>query len=143
MADDIVGGTSGDVTASGFNGDIDAWSAQVQTNRATWRTFKSKFRRSKNVTYWMSGQFSGTIQFNDTDTAPMPTKSGGTIDVDSFEGVDLTLTAESGVTYTGKADITAVDINRPANDRMTGTWSFEFTGEENNEPNQTWDESTS
>ena len=135
-ATDIVGGTDGEITASGFNGDIDGWSANIQTNRATWRTFSSKWRKSKNVTYWMSGQFTGTIQFGATDTAPAPSSTGGNVDDASFESVDLTLTATTGCTYTGKADITGVQVNRPSNDRMTGTWSFEFV----EQPSQTWDE---
>ena len=133
MATDIVGGTNGSITASGFNGDIDGWSAQIQTQRATWRVFATKWRKSKNVTYWMSGQFTGTIQFSDTDTEPVPSATAG-IDDTSFEGVDVTLTAETGCEYTGKADITAVNVNRPAADRATGQWSFEFT----EQPTQSW-----
>lgn len=91
----------------------------------------------RNVSYGGSGQFTGTIQFGDSNTAPVPSATGGEINTTSFEGVDLVLTADTGCTFSGKANITTVQANRPAADRMTGTWNFEFDGP----VSRTWDES--
>ena len=134
MATDIVGGITGDVTASGFNGDIDGWSASIEVDSTRYRTFASQWKKSKNVAYGMSGQFTGTIQFDSATTEPVP--SSTTITDTAFEGVSLTLTATTGCTYTGTGNITGVDLQRPSTDRMTGTWKFEFDGQ----PSQTWDE---
>ena len=136
-ATDIVGGVDGDVTASGFNGDIDGWSASVEVDTTRYRTFSSAWKKSKNVAYGMSGQFTGTIQFDDTTTSPVPADNGG-IDSSSFEGVTLTLTATTGCTFGGTGNITGVDVSRPSTDRMTGTWRFEIDGE----PTTAWDETS-
>lgn len=133
---DIVGGTDGAVVASGFNGDIDAWSMAIEVDEVNWRTFANKWKKRRNVAYSGSGRFTGTIQFDDSNTKPMPASTGGGINEASFEGVSLTLTATTGCTYTGKANITGININRPSNDRMTGEWSFVWDGQ----PNETWDE---
>ena len=69
---DIVSGTDGDVTAAGFNGDIDAWSGRIQVDTTRYRTFSSAWAKNRNVTYSMGGQFSGTIQYGAADTAPVP-----------------------------------------------------------------------
>jgi hypothetical protein len=137
MATDIVAGTSGAVTASGFNVDLDGWSARIGAeDTIAYRTFASKWKSKKNTGYGGSGSFRGTIQYNASTTAPVPTVTGGVIDVDSFEGVSLTLTAESGCTYTGTANITVVDLQRSSGDRMIGTFNFEFDGA----VSSTWDE---
>lgn len=137
MATDIVGGTSGDITAAGFNADIDGWSATVGAeSTVNYRTFSSVWFKKKNVGYGGSGQFTGTLQFDAADTAPLPSLTGGVISHTAFEGVSLTLTAESGCTFTGTANITTVAVNRPSADRMTGTFNFEFDGE----VSITWDE---
>ena len=136
MPSDIVGGTTGDVTASGFNCDIDGWSFDAQIDEAMWRTFASKWKKRANVAYAATGEFTGTIQFNDTNTAPMPKSTGGTINDAAFEGVSLTLTADTGCTLTGTANIVGVGLRRVATDRMTGTFRFAFTGQ----PSETWDE---
>lgn len=133
-ATDIVGGTSGAVTAAGFGVDLDSWSARIGAeDTVAYRTFASKWKNKKNIGYGGSGSFRGTIQYDDTGTAPMPTDT--TIDADGFEGVSLTLTAETGCTYTGTANITVVDLTRDAADRMIGTFNFEFDGP----VTQTWD----
>lgn len=134
---DIVAGTSGAVTASGFNVDLDAWSARIGAeDTVAWRTFASKWKSKKNTGYGGSGSFRGTIQYDASSTAPMPTLTGGVIDASSFEGVSLTLTAETGCTYTGTANITVVDLQRTAGDRMIGTFNFEFDGA----VSQAWDQ---
>jgi hypothetical protein len=130
MPTDIVSGTTGDVTASGFNGDIDGWSATLSADEVTWRTFASAWKTAANVAYGATGQFTGTIQFNAANTAPASATNT------AWEGVSLTLTATTGCTLTGTANITSVAVNRPATDRMTGTWAFTFTGA----PVITWDE---
>lgn len=133
---DIVSGTDGAVAASGFNGDVEAWTAAIEVDTVAYRTFSSKWKTRKNVAYGMSGQFQGTIQFDASNTAPVPTATGGTINEASFEGVSLTLTATTGCTFSGTANIVGVDLNRSATNRMTGTWRFEFDGQ----PSETWDE---
>lgn len=133
---DIVGGTDGAVTASGFNCDVDGWSADIEVDEATWRTFASKWKKRANVSYGMTGQFTGTIQFNDTNAAPVPKNTGGTINDAAFEGVSLTLTATTGCTFTGTANVVGTNLNRIATDRMTGTFRFAFVGQ----PSETWDE---
>lgn len=134
---DIVGGTTGAITASGFNGDVDGWSAEITADSVRWRTFANKWKKSKNVAYQMQGQFTGTIQFDDANSAPVPKNTGGTVKETSFEGVSLTLTAETGCTFTGTANVVGVNLQRTAVDRMTGTFRFEFDGQ----PTETWDES--
>jgi hypothetical protein len=136
---DIVGGITGAVTAAGFNGDIDAWSAATGVDEETWRTFGSAWKKRANVAYEMTGQFTGTIQRDATATAPMPASTGGVVNDAAFEGVTLTLTADTGCTYSGPANITGLNLSRPAAGRMTGTWQFAFIGQ----PVQTWDETGS
>lgn len=136
---DIVSGVNGDVTASGFNIDIDGWTTEVQVNEATWHTFGSAWLKRANVSYGMTGQFTGTVQYDAATTAPMPVATGGLVQNSGFEGVTLTLTAETGCTYTGTANIVGVSLARPADNRMTGTFRFAFVGQ----PTQTWDESAS
>lgn len=136
MITDIVSGTTGDVTAPGFNADIDAWSAEITADEASWRTFASAWKKRKNVAYQMQGQFSGTIQFDDASTAPVPSNTGGTIKETAFEGVSLVLTAEIGCTFTGTANVVGVNLQRVAIDRMTGTFRFAYDGQ----PSVTWDE---
>lgn len=136
MPTDIVSGTTGDVTASGFNCDIEAWSGQLQVDTTSYRTFASPWKSQKNVAYSMSGQFQGTIQFDASSTAPMPILTGGAIDTVSFEGVSFTLTATTGCTYTFTGNMTGVGLNRPSTDRMTGTFSFQSDGA----VTQAWDE---
>ncbi|MEO0966429.1 MAG: hypothetical protein AAFY08_15090 [Planctomycetota bacterium] len=129
MPTDIVGGTTGAVTATGFNVDVDGWQATTGAEDTVgYRTFSSVWKSKKNVGYGGSGSFTGTVQFDDTGTAPMPSLTGGEIDAASFEGVSLTLTATTGCTYTGTANITTVAVNRSSGDRMTGTFNFEFDG---------------
>lgn len=133
---DIVGGTTGAVTASGFNTDLDAWSGRFGAeDTVAYRTFASKFKKKKNVGYGGSGTFRGTIQFDAAGTTPMPTVTGGVVDVDSFEGVSFTLTAETGCTYTFTGNITIISLSRQATDRMTGEFGFDVDGEYS----QTWD----
>lgn len=133
---DIVGGTTGAFVASGFNCDIDGWASDVGVDEATWRTFASKWKKRANVSYEMTGQFTGTIQYDDANAAPMPDITGGGISDAGFEEVSLTLTAETGCTYSGTANIVGVNLQRSATDRMTGTFRFAFIGQ----PTQTWDE---
>ena len=136
MPSDIYGGTEGQVSANGFNGDMDAWTAEIEVQETTWRPFASRWQKRKNVAYGGTGQFQGTIQFNSSDTQPMPANGGGDVDAASFEAVSITLTAEEGCTISGTANITGISLNRPANDRMSGTWRFSFDGE----VQITWDE---
>lgn len=134
---DIVGGTDGAITASGFNCDLDAWSASVGAeDTASWRTFTSKWKKKKNIGYGLSGQFSGTIQFDAATTKPVPSATGGQINPTSFEGVSFTLTATVGCTFTFTGNVTVLDVQRPAADRMTGTYRFEADGP----VSITWDE---
>lgn len=136
MPTDIVSGTTGAVTASGFNCDVDAWTTDVEVDTVSYRTFENAWKKRKNVAYGMTGQFTGTIQFDAADTKPMPSSTGGTINNTSFEGVSLTLTATTGCTYTGTGNIEGINLSRSATDRMTGTFRFGFDGQ----PSQTWDE---
>lgn len=130
MATDIVAGTDGAVTATGFNVDLDQWAAPIGAeDTVNYRTFTSKWKTKKNTGYGGSGSFRGTLQFDAAGTAPMPSLTGGVIDTDSFEGVSLTLTATTGCTYTGTANITIVNTTRDANDRAIVTCNFEFDGE--------------
>jgi hypothetical protein len=127
---DIYAGTSGDVTASGFNCDIDGWNGTFGAEQTiSWRTFASKFLNKKNTGYGGSGSFTGTIQFGAADTQPFPAVTGGVVDPDSFEGVSFTLTAESGCTITFTGNITTTALTRTAADRMTGTFNFDVDGE--------------
>jgi len=136
MATDIVSGITGAVTATGFGVNLDAWTASIGAEETVgYRTFTTPWKSKKNVAYGGSGQFSGVIQYNAAGTAPAPTLTGGVIDTASFEGVSLTLTAETGCTYTGTANITVIDLNRSATDKMTGTFWFEFDGP----VSQAWD----
>ena len=130
---DIVGGTDGDITAQGFHGDVDGWTAEIGVDEATWRTFADKWKKRANVAYQMTGTFTGTIQFDAADTSPT-----ASLDEASFEGITLTLTATTGCTYTGTANVTGVSLNRIATDRMTGSWRFGFVGQ----PTETWDVGT-
>ncbi len=130
----IVGGTDGAVAASGFNCDVDAWSAEIAVRETSWRPFDSEWENSANVAIKMTGQFTGTVQKGESNTAPVPDSSG--IDADSFKNVSMTLTASTGCTFTGTANITRVGMNRPAADRMTVNYAFTFTGQ----PGRTWDE---
>lgn len=137
MATDIVGGTDGAISASGFNVDLDQWSASIGAeDTVQYRTFSSRWKSKKNVGYGGTFQFRGTIQFDDSNTAPLPTLTGGVVDAASFEGVSATLTATTGCTYSGTANITVMDLTRDANDRMIGTFRGEFDGE----VSQSWDE---
>lgn len=125
---DIYGGTSGDVTASGFNCDLDQWSFDVGAeDRIAYRTFSSLWKSKKNVGYGGSGSFRGTIQFDAAGTKPLP-DSSGTIDPVSFEGVSFTLTAEAGCTYTFTGNVTTTNQTRSAGDRMIGVFNFEVDG---------------
>lgn len=134
---DIVAGTTGDVTASGFNVDIDQWAVAVGAeDTVNYRTFSSLWKNKKNTGYGGSGSFRGTVQFDAANTQPVPSLTGGVIDAASFEGVSLTLTATTGCTYTGTANITITNQTRDANDRMIGTFNFEFDGA----VSITWDE---
>lgn len=134
---DIYGGTDGDVTATGFNADIDGWTMTVGAeDTIQYRTFSSDWKSKKNVGYGGSGQFTGTIQFDASSTQPVPTATGGTVLPSSFEGISFTLTATSGCTLTFTGNITTVDLNRQASDRMTGTFRFEADGA----VDVTWDE---
>lgn len=138
-AKDIVSGITGDVTASGFNVDVDAWTAEIQVDETAYRTFSSPWKRRKNVAYSMQGQFTGVVQFDAADTKPVPSSTGGTVTNASFEGVSLTLTAHTGCTYTGTANITGVSLERGATGEMKGTYRFAFDGQ----PSETWDETGS
>lgn len=132
---DLVAGTDGAVTASGFNVDIDNWQGSIGAeDTVAYRTFSSLWKSKKNTGYGGSGSFRGTIQHGAASTEPLPTLTGGVIDAASYEGVSLTLTAKTGCTYTGTANITIFNIVRDANDRSIGTFNFEFDGE----PSQTW-----
>lgn len=135
----IVGGTTGAVSATGFNGSMDGWTMEISADEATWRSFDSAWKQRANAAYQASGQFTGTIQMDDTASAPAPASTGGLIADASFEGVSITLTATTGCTYSGTANITGVSLARPADNRMTGTWRFAFTGQ----PVQAWDETGS
>ena len=127
---DIVAGTDGAVTAAGFNVDLDQWQAAIGAeDTVNWRTFSTLWKNKKNTGYGGSGSFRGTLQSNASSTAPMPSLTGGVIDAASFEGVSLTLTATTGCTYTGTANITIVNTTRDANDRAIVTCNFEFDGE--------------
>ncbi len=133
---DLVGGTTGSVAASGFNCDVDGWSASVRVGEVTYRTFSSEWLSRKNISFTMEGSFTGTIQYDAANTAPMPTSTGGGINGVAFSGVSLVLTAHTGCTFTGTANITGIDLTRQASDRATGTWNFAFDGQ----PSMTWDE---
>ena len=134
-ATDIVSGTTGDVTASGFNADIDAWTFDIQADEVAWRTFTSPMKKKKNVAYGGSGQFTGTIQYDAADTTPAPAATGGALTTASFEGVSFTLTAFTGCTYTFTGNVTGINLSRPSTDRMTGTFRFSVDGA----ITQTWD----
>lgn len=126
---DIYGGTSGDVTASGFNADIDQWDFTVGAeDTIAYRTFSSLWKSKKNVGYGGSGSFRGTIQFDAATTQPIPSATGGEVAVASFEGVSFTLTAEAGCTLTFTGNITTTNYTRSAGDRMTGTFNIEADG---------------
>lgn len=136
---DIVSGTDGDVTASGFNAEIDAWTFDLSADSVSYRTFTSAWKKQKNVAYGATGQFTGTIQFDAASTSPMPTATGGEVNTPSFEGVSFTLTATTGCTYTFTGNVTGIGLNRTATDRMTGTFRFNTDGA----VTQTWDETGS
>ncbi len=136
MAKDIVGGTTGAVAATGFNIDLDQWAAEITADTVRWRTFSNLWKKSKNVAYQMQGSFQGTVQYDDPNTAPVPTNTGGTINEAAFEGVTLTLTAFTGCTYSGTANVVGSNLQRSADGRMTGSFRFEYDGQ----PSQTWDE---
>lgn len=136
MADDIVSGTTGDVTASGFNCDLDGWSGNLQADKTSYRTFASPWKKQKNVAYALSGQFTGTIQYNAASTKPIPTLTGGVVSTVAFEGVSFTLTAHTGCTYTFTGNVAGINVNRTATDRMTGTFAFDSDGP----VSVTWDE---
>lgn len=127
---DIYGGTTGDVTASGFNCDIDQWTFTVGAEGTiSYRTFASKWLNKKNVSYGGSGSFRGTIQFDAANTQPVPSSTGGGINPASFEGVSFTLTAETGCTLTFTGNVTTTELTRIATDRMTGVFNIEADGE--------------
>lgn len=126
---DIYAGTTGDVTATGFNCDLESWSFEVSADNAEKRTFSSVWKKRKNTAYGGQGQFEGTIQFNQANSQPIPSSTGGGITTASFEGVSFTLTAETGCTLTFTGNIEGVNLRRVATDFMTGTFRMAADGE--------------
>jgi len=134
----IVGGTEGAIDAPGFNVNLDSWSMNIETGEATDRTFESEWEDHEITSFRGRGSFRGTIEYDDTDTAPLPTEAGGGINASAFKEVACTLTDTTGCNYTGTINITRFGTTRDTGTFQKGEYQFAFKGQ----PSQTWDETS-
>ena len=120
---DIVAGTTGAVTASGFNAALESWAATINTPTVTSRTLDAEWLTSDIVSAQLTGSFTGKIQFDAASSSPVPSSLSG------YKNVSFTLTATTGCTFTFTGNVTSVALTRSSVDHMRGTFNFESDGE--------------
>lgn len=138
-----IQGTGGGITLpSGYNAKVESWSASHEVLTTETTGFGDGGAEVHEPVYTkMSGSCAGTLQFDATNTAPLPGAivDGGALtqsDLETNCKATLTLTATTGCTYAFTAIMTVTGFNRPEKDKATVTYNFISTGQ----ITQAWDE---
>lgn len=68
-----LSGWGGSVTLpTGFNADLDAWSASINQDSVVFGTFSSRWKKSKQGTGQLTGNATGVLQYRAANTQPTP-----------------------------------------------------------------------
>ena len=129
-----IQGTDGNVTLpSGFNIKANGWSADTVIETVDTSGFADNgYRTNEPTIISMTGAVTGTAE-GGTST-PLPAALlAATADLTQTQGT-ITLTAETGNTYSFSATITNVSHNRPVDGKYDLTYSFISSGQ----ITQTW-----
>jgi hypothetical protein len=129
----------------GYNGAVSGntgWNMAVVSFQATIHVTPSDtteigdgWSYSDPAHFSISGVVVGKLRYNAATTAPIPASIMATSPTLSAAQVTLTLTLDTGCTWSGPATIVALDLGR---DNIEGTVAFSFIG--NGSWGQTWDE---
>lgn len=123
-----IQGTGGNAAfPTGFNMKFNGWSATTNIETVDTTGFEDNgYRVRKPVILSMDGSATGTAEGG--SSTPMPAALlAATADPDQAEGT-ITLTGETGNTYSFPAVITSVSHNRPHDGKYDITFSFESAG---------------
>lgn len=105
-----------------WGGNIRAWSATAPMDTIETTGFTDNFPTYRGGMVGMSGSASGTLLRGSTGNAP------SAFDPRRREGLTLTLTADSGCTYSGTALLTDIEIGVEKRGEASITFRFVFTG---------------
>lgn len=133
MAKKNIAGVAGNCTLAGFNAKINSWSGSYVIHDEEVTGFDSGgFDEYEPIGVGMSGSATGTIQYDDTTTTPIPLglADGSALAVGDLESakVAAVLTEITGCTWTGTVLMSNVAIVRPAKGKASITFDFKFTG---------------
>jgi hypothetical protein len=105
-----------------WGGNIRAWSASLPMDIIETTGFTDTFETSRGGVFSGSGSASGTLLRGSTGNAP------SAFDVRRRDGVTLTLTADTGCTYSGTALLSNINIGVEKRGEASITFDFRFTG---------------
>lgn len=105
-----------------WGGNIRAWSATAPMDTIETTGFSDSFPTYRGGMVGMSGSASGTLLRGAAGTAP------SAFDARRRDGLTLTLTADTGCTYSGTALLTDIEYGVEKRGEASVTFRFVFTG---------------
>lgn len=123
----VVVGTGGAASATGYNIKASAWTADFDMGSVDTSGFSDNgYRVREGTVVSMDGTITGSAE--GATSNPIPAAVLAATADPSAASVSVTLTAESGNTYSATCLINGVSMNRPFDGKMDMTFNYQSSG---------------